>query len=100
RSLQTALLKGVVPIVAQGPAPNAQLALTGLGDRMAFQDQFQNIPPVVRILQRTPQGRWVDHAQIQNPTAGFGRTLAFSADGKTLAVEASPCAVATVVCDA
>ncbi|HEU5295794.1 MAG TPA: hypothetical protein VFU71_13515 [Burkholderiaceae bacterium] len=101
RSLQAALVRGVIAIDAAGPAPNAQVALSGLGDRMAFKSQFRADPPMVLILQRAPeQGRWFNLALIENAAAGFARTLAFSADGSTLAVEASPCAVATVVCDA
>jgi hypothetical protein len=101
RSLQSALVNGVIPIVPRGSAPNAQVALDGLGRRMAYREQFgPDGPAGVLIVQRFEQGRWFSNAAIENSAAGFGRTLALSRDGNTLAVEASPCPVATIVCDA
>jgi hypothetical protein len=100
RSLQAALVRGVIPIDAAGAAPNAQVALSGVGDRMAFKAQLSTGVSGVLVLQRAIEfGPWSNRAFIDNPAPGFARTLAFSADGNTLAVEASPCAVATVVCD-
>jgi hypothetical protein len=101
RPLQAALLRGVVPIAGSGAAPNAQVALDDAGNRLAFKQTFTNGRSGVRVMQRDENdGRWSFNASIDNPAPGFARTLAFSADGTTLAVEASPCAVATVVCDA
>jgi hypothetical protein len=101
RSLQSALVRGVVPIdAAAGPAVNAAVTLDRAAHRLAFKHQQSPLfDPLVLVLQREPeQGRWFNAAVISNATPGFGRTLQFSADGNTLAVEASPCAVTTMVC--
>jgi hypothetical protein len=100
RSLQAALLRGVIPIDANGAAPNGQVALSGRGDRMAFKHSFGSDRPVVLVLQRDIEfGPWSRSTHVENLAPGFGRTLALSDDGNTLAVEASPCAVTTVVCN-
>jgi len=100
RPLESVLVRGVVPIDAAGPAVNAALTLDRASHRLAFKHQpSPGQTPVVLVQQREPdQGRWFTLAVIGNAAPGFGRTLAFSADANTLAVEASPCAVTTVVC--
>ena len=100
RSLESALLRGIVPIDANGAAPNGQVARNNWGDRMAvLHEASPGAAPFVRILQRDPlNGPWRNLAQVRNSAPGFGRSIVFSGDGLTLAVEASPCPVSTVVC--
>jgi hypothetical protein len=99
--LQAALLKGVIGLAPSGPAPNGHVALSADGKLLAVKVKFANFPTEhLQIYGRDPRldDRWSTKAQAESAAPGFGRTFALSGDGSTLAVEASPCSVITVVC--
>lgn len=97
--LQSALVKGVIALKSAGSAPNAHVALSANGNLLVATSEFSFGPPGVLVYSRGAEGRWFPQQGIRNEAPGFGRTFALSGDGFTLAVEASPCSVSTVVCD-
>jgi hypothetical protein len=97
--LRSALVKGVIPLKPQGSAPNAHVAMSASGDLLVAKSEFSFGPPGVLIYSRGVEGRWFVQAPLQSDVPGFGRTFALSGDGLTLAVQASPCTVSTMVCN-
>jgi len=100
RPLQSALVGGVLPLAPRGAAANGHVAMDFSGHRLVAPQQLSSAASQLVIYGRpTRDDRWFTLAQVSDPLPGFGRTFALSGDGLTLAVEASPCAVTTVVCN-
>ena len=98
RSLEAALVKSVIELEPRSGQP----ALQGLGHEalVVKESSMPGSEARLRVYGRVDNDdRWAALAEVTSTLPGFGRRFALSGDGLTLAVEASPCAAVTVVCN-
>ena len=101
RQLEATLVKGVIelaPRVSSTRAPSPPDESTQ--ERVVVKESVPGGVSRLRIYsRREDEDRWSSLAQVTSALPGFGRRFVLSDDGLTLAVEASPCAAVTVVCN-
>jgi hypothetical protein len=101
RPLEAALVKGVIELAprdssTRAPSPPDE----STQERVVVKEPVPAGESRLRIYSRREEGdRWSSLALVTSALPGFGRRFALSDDGLTLAVEASPCAAVTVVCN-
>ena len=100
--LERALVDGVDRIAAWGPAQNAEVALSGSGERLFVFSTYATSPPesTVGVYVRGEDRRWGASLPIETAGEGLRRRIAPSHDGRLVAVEFGDCGDAVAVCPA